>query len=73
MQTAVSIEMCQECSGFKCRQECTAHKLTNGLAMLKHSVHHGFMAKYVLADSWFGSLAFIKCKTANASTQKRRE
>ena len=45
--------------GAKRKKECSIDKITNGLQMLKRAVKHGFRAKYVLADSWFSSKAFI--------------
>ena len=47
-------------NGDKRRKECTEQKNTNGLAMIKRAVKNGFMAKYVLVDSWFSSEDFIK-------------
>lgn len=47
-------------NGYKRRKECTTQKNTNGLAMIKRAVKNGFMAKYVLTDSWFSSYDFIK-------------
>ncbi len=47
-------------SGEKRRKECTVDKITNALAMIKRAVKHGWMAKYVLADSWFSSKEFIQ-------------
>lgn len=45
--------------GAKRRKECTIDKITNALAMIKRAVKNGFMAKYVLVDSWFLSEKFI--------------
>jgi len=47
-------------NGSKRRKECRIDKITNALAMIKRAVKNGFMAKYVLVDSWFTSLDFIK-------------
>lgn len=47
-------------NGDKRRKECTEQKNTNALAMIKRAVKNGFMAKYVLVDSWFSSEDFIK-------------
>ena len=47
-------------NGSKRRKECTEQKNTNGLAMIKRAVKNGFIAKYVLVDSWFSSEDFIK-------------
>jgi hypothetical protein len=46
-------------NGDKRRKECTQQKNTNGLTMIKRAVKNGFMAKYVLVDSWFSSIDFI--------------
>ncbi len=46
--------------GEKRRKECSVDKITNALVMIKRAVKNGFMAKYVLADSWFTSEKFIK-------------
>ncbi len=46
--------------GEKRRKECTVDKITNAIQMVKRAVKHGFVAKYVLADSWFSSKKFIQ-------------
>jgi hypothetical protein len=46
--------------GAKRRKECEVDKITNALKMIKRAVKHGFKAKYVLVDSWFGSKRFIE-------------
>ncbi|MCP4161104.1 MAG: transposase, partial [Deltaproteobacteria bacterium] len=47
-------------NGYKRRKECKIKKNTNALAMIKRAVKNGFMAKYVLTDSWFSSKEFIQ-------------
>lgn len=42
------------------RKECRIPKNTNALMMIKRAVKNGFIAKYVLVDSWFSSKEFIK-------------
>lgn len=46
-------------SGAVRRRECSVDKITNTLAMVKRAVKNGFIAKYVLADSWFIGEKFI--------------
>jgi hypothetical protein len=46
--------------GAKRRKECNIDKMTNAIQMIKRAVKHGFQAKYVLVDSWFGSKGFIQ-------------
>ena len=53
-------ECIKNSNGDKRRKECTEQKNTNGLAMIKRAVKNGFMAKYVLVDSWFSSIDFIE-------------
>lgn len=53
-------ECIKNSNGDKRRKECTTQKNTNGLLMIKRAVKNGFMAKYVLVDSWFSSENFIK-------------
>lgn len=53
-------ECIKNSNGYKRRKECTQQKNTNGLKMIKRAVKNGFMAKYVLVDSWFSSENFIK-------------
>ena len=53
-------ECIKNSNGDKRRKECTEQKNTNGLIMIKRAVKNGFMAKYVLTDSWFNSEDFIK-------------
>lgn len=53
-------ECVKNSNGDKRRKECTEKKNTNGLAMIKRAVKNGFMATYVLTDSWFSSEGFIK-------------
>ena len=47
-------------NGFKRRKELRIDKITNALTLIKRAVKKGFVARYVLADSWFGSLKFIQ-------------
>ncbi len=47
-------------AGAKREKECRIDKITNAIQMIKRAVKQGFMAKFVLADSWFGSKGFIK-------------
>lgn len=53
-------ECIRNSNGYKRRKECAIDKITNSLLMLKRAVKNGFMAKYVLADSWFTSKGFIQ-------------
>lgn len=53
-------ECIKNSNGYKRRKECAIDKITSSLLMLKRAVKNGFMAKYVLADSWFTSKGFIK-------------
>lgn len=53
-------ECIKNSNGSKRRQECNVDKITNTLAMIKRAVKNGFVAKYVLVDSWFPSLNFVK-------------
>ncbi|MDD2402738.1 MAG: transposase, partial [Clostridia bacterium] len=46
--------------GAKRGKECNIDKITQALQMIKRAVKHGFKAKYVLADSWFGSKGVIQ-------------
>lgn len=46
--------------GSKRRAECKTDKITGALLLIKRAVKNGFMAKYVLSDSWFTSFDFIK-------------
>lgn len=47
-------------AGAKRKKECRIDKITNALQMIKRAVKHGFRARYVLVDSWFGSKGFIQ-------------
>jgi hypothetical protein len=47
-------------NGFKRREESKIDKITGAISLIKRAVKNGFMAKYVLVDSWFTSLDFIK-------------
>ncbi len=45
--------------GAKRTRELSANKIDQAVKMIKRSVKHGFIADYVLADSWFVSQSFI--------------
>lgn len=45
--------------GSKRRKECNVDKISNSLTMIKRAVKNGFIAKYVLVDSWFTSEKLI--------------
>lgn len=47
-------------SGAKRARELSTNKIINAIKMIKRAVKHGFLADYVLADSWFISEYFIK-------------
>ena len=47
-------------AGGKRRKELKRNKIHQAVAMVKRAVKHGFMAQYVLCDSWFTSHDFIK-------------
>lgn len=47
-------------SGAKRAAELSVDKINYAIRMLKRAVKHGFVADYVLADSWFVSEFFIK-------------
>ncbi|NIV98647.1 transposase [Candidatus Saccharibacteria bacterium] len=40
-------------------RELSANKISNAIRMIKRAVKHGFMAEYVLTDSWFMVHTFI--------------
>ena len=46
--------------GYKREKEMLNTKILNSLSMIKRAVKNGFIADYVLADSWFISENFIK-------------
>jgi len=46
--------------GYKRNAETRVDKPTNGIEMIKRAVKNGFVADYVLVDSWFVSENFIK-------------
>jgi hypothetical protein len=50
----------QNSAGAKRVRELSIDKITNAVKMIKRAVKHGFLADYVLADSWFISEYFIK-------------
>jgi hypothetical protein len=47
-------------SGHKRNAETCVNKPTNGIEMIKRAIKNGFVADYVLVDSWFVSENFIK-------------
>jgi hypothetical protein len=47
-------------NGFKRRAESKVDKIKGAISLIKRAVKNGFLAKYVLVDSWFTSLDFIK-------------
>ena len=47
-------------NGGKRRKECKEKKNKNALIMIKRAIKNGFMARYVLMDSWYSSLEVIK-------------
>ena len=49
----------KETPGAKRARELSANKITQAVKMIKRSVKHGFIADYVLADSWFVNQPFI--------------
>lgn len=50
----------KDTQGAKRRQEASSSKIDNALAMIRRAVKHGFVADYVLVDSWFTSLKFVQ-------------
>jgi len=46
--------------GFKRTTELSTKKTVNSVKMIKRAVKHGFIADYVLTDSWFISEYFIR-------------
>ena len=53
-------ECLKNSNGSKRRAECKVDKITGALSLIRRAVKNGFKAKYVLVDSWFTSLDFIK-------------
>jgi len=47
-------------AGGKRRKELRRNKIHQAVVMIKRAVKHGFIAQYVLCDSWFTSHDFIK-------------
>ena len=47
-------------AGGKRRKELKRNKIHQAVEMIKRAVKHGFIAQYVLCDSWFTSHDFIK-------------
>lgn len=53
-------ECIKNSNGFKRRAESKKDKITGAITLIKRAVKNGFIPKYVLVDSWFTSLDFIK-------------
>ena len=53
-------ECIKNSNGFKRRAESKKDKITGAISLIKRAVKNGFLPKYVLVDSWFTSLDFIK-------------
>ena len=53
-------ECIKNSNGFKRREESKKDKITGAISLIKRAVKNGFLPKYVLVDSWFTSLGFIK-------------
>lgn len=53
-------ECAKNSNGFKRRTESKKDKITGAVSLIKRAVKNGFLPKYVLVDSWFTSLNFIK-------------
>lgn len=53
-------ECVKNSNGFKRRAESKEDKITGAIILIKRAVKNGFLPKYVLVDSWFTSLDFIK-------------
>lgn len=47
-------------AGYKRAKEVSVDKITNGIALIKRAIKHGFIPDYVLTDSWFSSFEMIK-------------
>ncbi len=47
--------------GFKRKKELTGKKTDNGVRMVRRAVRHGFVASYVLVDSWFVNFQLMEC------------
>lgn len=47
-------------AGYKRSKELFKDKISNGIAMMKRAVKHGFIPEYVLTDSWFSTEKMIK-------------
>jgi len=47
-------------AGGRRRKELKKNKIHQAVAMVKRAIKHGFIAQYVLCDSWFTSHDFIK-------------
>ena len=53
-------ECTKNSNGFKRRAESKKDKIIGAVLLIKRAVKNGFLPKYVLVDSWFTSLDFIK-------------
>jgi len=53
-------ECIKNSNGFKRREESKNDKITGAILLIKRAVKNGFLPKYVLVDSWFTSLDFVK-------------
>lgn len=53
-------ECIKNSNGYKRRNESKKDKITGAIALIKRAVKNGFLPKYVLVDSWFTSLDFIR-------------
>ena len=53
-------ECIKNSNGFKRRKEIKQNKIIGAISLIKRAVKNGFLPRYVLVDSWFTSLDFIK-------------
>jgi len=53
-------ECVKNSKGFKRRVEGKENKIIGAVVLIKRAVKNGFLPKFVLVDSWFTSLDFIK-------------
>ena len=58
--TTMKKECAAKSNGATRRKECKTKKNINAIILLKRAIKNGFIAKYVLVDSWFGGKEFIK-------------
>ncbi len=59
-QKRFSKERSSDSHGWKRKKELRHKKPRQALRMIKRAVKHGFIARYILVDSWFMSEQFIK-------------